>query len=239
MTNLPRLRQLVLASETTETIDVLRDVLGLDAPYVDPGVKEFGLTNGVFAIGDQFLEVVVPEVETGPAQRFLNRGGPGGSMAFFQTTALEGVRTKADDMGIRRVWNADLEDISASHLHPADIGAAIVSIDEARPASSWRWGGPDWNRRSKIGRLTGAVIESPNPDALAKRWSDVLGAELAGSKVQLEDAALEFARAETERLVAFHMHFPDTEDVLARAKTAGLAVDGQTIHVAGVSRGLE
>lgn len=239
MTDLPRLRQLVIASETTDTIDVLREVLELGAPYVDPGVKEFGLTNGVFAIGDQFLEVVVPEVETAPAQRFLNRGGPGGYMVIFQTPDLEGVRAKADEMGIRRVWNADLKDISASHLHPADIGAAIVSIDEARPASSWRWGGPDWNKRSKPGRLIGAVIESPDSAALAKRWSDVLGAERAGNKVQLEDAALEFYPADTERLVAFHMHLPDADAALARAKRADLAVEGQTIHVAGVSLVLE
>ncbi|KCZ92971.1 VOC family protein [Hyphomonas johnsonii] len=236
---LPRLRQLVIASETNDTIDTLKDVFGLGEPFPDPGVGEFGLVNGVFAIGDQFLEVVVPVAETAPAARFIARGGPGGYMAIFQTDDLEGVRTKADGMGIRRVWNADLEDISASHLHPADIGAAIVSVDEARPANSWRWGGPDWNRRSKAGRLTGAVIESPDPDALAKRWSEVLGAGLAGRKVQLEDAALEFAPAETERLVAFRMNFPDTEDILARAKRAGLAVDGQTIHVAGVSLVLE
>lgn len=231
---LPRLRQLVIASDSVKSIDLLMDVLRLDAPFVDPGVKEFGLTNAVFAIGDQFLEIVVPEVETAPAQRFLNRNGPGGYMAIFQTDDLNAVRDRADAANIRRVWNIDLEDISASHLHPADIGAAIVSIDEARPAGSWRWGGPDWNRRSKIGRLTGAVIEGPDPEALATRWAETLGADREGLDVILADAVLTFQEGETEQITVFQMHMPDAEEIFARAKAAGLTVDGRTVHAEGL-----
>ena len=73
----PRLRQLVIASDTTDTIDTLKDIFALGEPFPDPGVGEFGLVNGVFAIGDQFLEVVVPVTETAPAARFMARGGPG------------------------------------------------------------------------------------------------------------------------------------------------------------------
>ena len=48
-----RLRQLVIAAETLETADQLKDALDLGAPFHDPGVKEFGLENAVFAIGNQ------------------------------------------------------------------------------------------------------------------------------------------------------------------------------------------
>lgn len=232
--SLPRLRQLVIASETADTIDVLRDVLGLEAPFVDPGVKEFGLTNGVFAVGDQFLEVVVPQLETAPAQRFLERGGPGGYMVIVQTDDLAAARGRVDAAGIRRVWDIDLEDISASHLHPADIGAAIVSIDEARPAESWRWGGPDWRRRSRAGRLTGAVIEGPEPEALAARWGAALGVPVEDGALQLADARLEFRAGEAERLVAFRLDLPGADEVLARSREAGLAPDGRSITIAGV-----
>ena len=85
----PRLRQLVIASETTDTIDTLKTVFALGEPFPDPGVAEFGLVNGVFAIGDQFLEVVVPTVETAPAARFMARGGPGGYMAIFEIDDME------------------------------------------------------------------------------------------------------------------------------------------------------
>ena len=130
----PRLRQLVIAAETLETADQLSELLGLGPPFVDPGVQEFGLENRVYAIGDQFLEVVVPMAETAPARRFIERAGEGGYMAIFQTHDLDTLRARVDRLGIRRVWNIDLPDISASHLHPADIGGAIVSVDEARPA---------------------------------------------------------------------------------------------------------
>ena len=52
----PRLRQLVIAAETLEAADQLGELLELGAPFVDPGVKEFGLENRVYALGDQFLK---------------------------------------------------------------------------------------------------------------------------------------------------------------------------------------
>ena len=73
----PRLRQLVIAAETLETADRLGELLGLGAPFIDPGVKEFGLENRVYAIGDQFLEVVVPMTDSAPARRFIDRGDGG------------------------------------------------------------------------------------------------------------------------------------------------------------------
>ena len=134
----PRLRQLVIAANSLDTADTLQSVLGLGEPFPDPGVSEFGLVNAVFAIGDQFLEVVVPTTDKAPARRFIDRGGEGGYMAIFQTDDMAALRTRVDGLSIRRVWNIDLPDISASHLHPADIGGAIVSVDEPRPAGSWR-----------------------------------------------------------------------------------------------------
>jgi hypothetical protein len=234
MTGSIRLRQLVIAAQAPSAIEMLQTVLGLGDYFVDKGVGEFGLTNGVFAIGDQFLEIVVPVAETAPAQRFIDRSGEGGYMAIFQTDDLSAVRARAGAMGIRRVWDIDLEDIDASHLHPADMGAAIVSVDEARPAESWRWGGPDWQANASKGRLVGAKILAPEPEVMAQRWSDVLGAEVDGAKVRLSDAVLVFERGETERLAAFDLELPDADDVLARGREAGLIVEGRSVMFAGV-----
>ena len=231
---LPRLRQLVIAAAQMHAIDDLMALLDLCAPYDDPGVKEFGLRNGVFAIGDQFLEIVVPQVDTAPAARFLKRGGPGGYMAIFQTGDLAAVRARADAESVRRIWDIDLDDISASHFHPSDIGAAIVSVDEARPADSWRWGGPDWRRQSKIGRITGAVIEGPDPDDLAARWGGLLGVKPAARTLQLEDALLTFRDGAVDRLAVFELTLPDADDVLARGEAAGaLRGDSPTMPFGG------
>lgn len=229
-----RLRQLVIAAHTLDVAQTLSDVLGLGEPFIDPGVGEFGLVNRVFAIGDQFLEVVVPTALTAPAGRFLGRGGEGGYMAIFQTDDLAAARARADALKIRRVWNIDLPDISASHLHPADVGAAIVSIDEARPAGSWRWGGPDWEKRASGGKLTGAVIACAEPELMASRWAEALGVKAKLGVVTLEDAVLEFRQGTEERIVQFVVSVPDVGAALARATAAGCVVAGDTATVGGV-----
>jgi hypothetical protein len=94
-------------------------------------------------------------------------------------------------MGIRVVWHAELEDIQAMHLHPKDIGAAIVSIDEPVPYTSWRWGGERW-----IGNdtppVTGGVREMTvrvrEPDDVAARWAAVLGEPISdGDTIVLDE----------------------------------------------------
>ena len=136
----------------------------MDGAFPGPGLAALGLGNLGDGIGVQFLEGVVPTALTAPAARYLSRSGDGGYMANFKTGDLAFARARVDALKIRRVWNIDLPDISASHLHPGDVGAAIVSIDEARPAASWRWGGPGWETRASAGKLIRAVMNSDVPD---------------------------------------------------------------------------
>ncbi|MBU2085531.1 MAG: hypothetical protein KJ801_15895, partial [Alphaproteobacteria bacterium] len=135
---------------------------------------------------------------------------------------------------IRRVWDIDLKDISASHLHPADLGGAIVSVDQPKPAGEWRWAGPDWRHRSVVGRLTGAELTSPDPMRLMARWASALGAGGSGNSLEMDDGDIVFSQGDVERLVSFDLSLPDSEAVLARATDAGLEVDGRSVRVAGV-----
>ncbi len=230
----PRLRQLVIAAERLETADRLRELLGLGAPFADEGVGMFGLVNAVFAIGDQFLEVIVPTADDAPARRFLNRGGEGGYMVIFQTDDLKSLRARCDGLGIRRVWNTDMPDILASHLHPADMGGAIVSVDEPHPAGSWRWGGPEWRERSVPGRLVSACIETPDPEAMSQRWALALGMTADKRRLFLQDALIEFREGRADRPVRFGLQCGDAGAVLARAEEMGLPVDGHEVSLAGV-----
>src|SRR4051812_49511716 len=102
-----RLRQAVLvAGELEPVASALRAELGLGEPFADPGVGEFGLRNAVFALGDQFLEVISPTQENTAAGRFLERrGGDGGYMLIFQLDDLDGARARVADMGVRIVWS--------------------------------------------------------------------------------------------------------------------------------------
>ncbi len=182
-----RLRQAVLVAATLEPVAArLRSELGLGEPFRDPGVSLFGLENAVFAVGDCFLEVVSPlqaGLSTAAGRELARRGGDGGYMVMFDVRELEGARARAAALGVRTVWEIDLPDISASHLHPADVGGAIVSIDQPQPPGSWRWGGPAWTGARGPGApgldLVGVTVAVPEPDRVARRWAEILGVELA------------------------------------------------------------
>lgn len=180
----PRLRQVVVvAAELEPVVAQLRRGLGLGVPFADPGVAIFGLRNAVMPIGDCFVEVVSPTTDGTAAGRHLQRhGGDGGYMLMFDVPDLDGARARAAGLGVRTVWEIDLPEISGTHLHPADMGGTIVSIDQPRPPGSWRWAGPLWTGSAGPpgpGRLAGATVTVEDPEAAAKRWAQILGVAVA------------------------------------------------------------
>jgi hypothetical protein len=196
----------VLVAEQLEPVaSELGAALGLNEPFRDPGVGAFGLTNAVFALGDCFLEIVSPAQADTAAGRYLQRhGGDGGYMVMFDLEDLEGARRRVENGGIRVAWRIDLPDISGTHLHPADMRGAIVSIDCSRPYGSWRWGGPEWTGRvgqGAVGELSGVTIAVADPHAVGARWGEVLGvpAGAVSPELQLDGGWVRFVAAHTER----------------------------------------
>lgn len=234
-----RLRQIALAARDLDAAtDDLCAVLGIEIAFRDPGVKVFGLRNAVMPVGDTFLEVVSPIDPGASAARWLSRrGGDGGYMAILQTPDLAAERRRLERLGVRVVWEASLEDIAAIHLHPRDVGAAIVSFDEPRPPESWRWAGP-WRghvRNDRVGVLRGAVLQAADPDALAARWGEVLGLPVSrgGSQkkqahIELEGGTLRFEQAvdgRGEGLAAIEIEAVDAARCLDVARERGLETD--------------
>jgi hypothetical protein len=202
------LRQAVLvASELDRAAGDLRAAFGLGEPFRDPGVGMFGLGNVVFALGDCFIEVVSPQRGDTAAGRYLERhGGDGGYMVIFDMEDLEGARSRARERDVRAVWEIELPDIASTHLHPADMGGTIVSIDRSEPYGSWRWGGPRWTARvgeGAPGRLTGVTIAVGDPAGVAARWGEVLGVAPADRQslaaLSLDGSEIRFERAADER----------------------------------------
>jgi Glyoxalase-like domain len=180
----PRLRQVALvARDCGQVADELSRAFGWPAPFHDPGVGRFGLTNAVFAAGDTFVEVVAPAQPGTTAGRYLDkRGGDGGYMAIFQVPDLAAARRRVASLGVRVVWTTDLPDIATTHLHPGDVPGAIVSLDWADPEQTWRWAGPSWTGHAPEhapGGVTGLTIEVNDPPATARRWAAVLGISAA------------------------------------------------------------
>jgi Glyoxalase-like domain len=205
------LRQAVLvAHELEPAVRALATQLGLREPYRDPGVRQFGLENAVFALHDCFLEVVSPVRPGTAAGRYLEqRGGDGGYMVMFDLEDLAAARARAAADGVRVVWQIDLPDISGTHLHPADMQGAIVSIDGSSPYGSWRWGGPQWTGRIADDgapvTLTGVSLAVGDPQAVAERWGAILGVPprpLDGGRaaaLELDGGAVRFTGAAGRR----------------------------------------
>jgi hypothetical protein len=189
----------LVAAELDTVADQIQHQLGLDQPYHDPGVAAFGLRNAVFSVGDTFVEVVSPMRPDTTAGRYLERrGGDSGYMAIFQVPHLDEARRRLPELGVRIVWAVDLDDIAGTHLHPKDVPGAIVSLDWAEPAGSWRWAGPAWTGREPahtVEAITALTVEVSDPVGAARRWADVLGHTAEGdgdeARIVLDDGRQE------------------------------------------------
>ena len=175
-----RLRQVaMIAPDLDPVVDELCETFGLQVCFHDPGVAEFGLRNALLLVGDQFLEVLSPiEDDTTVGRLLEKRGGAGGYMVIYEVDDLDVRLAHLATRDARVVWAADLPDIRGRHLHPRDVGAAIVSLDEPVPAGSWRWGGPEWPsmagaQNPTVDAISTVTVASEHPDATSRRWSDL------------------------------------------------------------------
>jgi hypothetical protein len=205
-----RLRQVVLVADELDTVvGQVCDSLGVDVCYRDPGVAEFGVHNALMAVGDTFIEVISPTRPGTPAGRYLEkRGGDGGYMVLIQVDDFERERERLVSLGVRLVWEGSGPGIRGMHLHPADVGGAIVSLDEADPAGSWGWAGTAWQEHvgdAVAGEVAVVEVQSDDPYLLAQRWSRLLGRPAvtarggASTILELDHGAIRFVPAGDER----------------------------------------
>lgn len=235
-----RLRQIALAaSDLDASVEALTDVLGIEVAFRDPGVAAFGLVNAVMPVGETHLEVVTPVRDDATAKRWIQkRGGDAGYMVILQcdgheTLARELERAKA--AGARVVWEGELEGARGVHLHPRELGA-ILSLDAMPSWDAWIWAGPVWRnhlRTDTVTAITGAEIETPDPEKLAARWGEVLGTRpsASGGSAVLElprGGRIVFVPSEGgEGLVGVEIALADRARFEARARARGaLGTDG-------------
>ena len=172
-----RLRQVALvAAHRDAVVAELCTFLGVSVCFEDPGVAVFGLHNALMTIGDQFLEVVSPTTEGTTAGRLLEkRGGDGGYMAIFEVDDLDRRMEHVAELGVRIVWSGDFPEIRGRHLHPRDVGGAIVSLDQPEPSGSWLWAGP-WRAHEETAVVTtiaGVDVAAEDPHKMQARWDEL------------------------------------------------------------------
>ena len=175
-----RLRQVALvAHDLDATLAALRDELGLDVAFNDPGVATFGLRNAVLPVGTQFIEVVSPTKDGTAAGRQLERnGGDGGYMVITHTDDQAPYRERAEALGIE----VDDHGYKIWQLHPGDTGGSFLEIDfqpgGEDPNGPWMPAGKDWHRavRTDIADgITAVELAVPDPGKTSARWTEILG----------------------------------------------------------------
>ncbi|MDB5454286.1 MAG: hypothetical protein JWO33_2864 [Caulobacteraceae bacterium] len=241
-----RLRQIALVGRDLAAAKAdIEAVLGLGPAYLDPGVAHYGLVNQVWPIGDTFLEVVSPSQPGTTAERLIDkRGGDGGYMAIFQTEDIEAARARFARLGVRVVSQADRDGVHMTHLHPKDMGGAIVSIDQMIPPARWEWGGPGWqdNVRTEVSlSIVGAELQAGDPDTMSARWAAVLDrprtARDGGFVIPMDDGGeVRFVAEEDGRgegLGAFDVAVRDPAEVRGRAQARGLVDENGAVLLCG------
>jgi len=241
-----RLRQVALVAHDLDiVVPDLCAVLGVEVCFHDPAVEVFGLRNALMPIGDTFLEVVCPIRADATAARYLaRRGGDGGYMVIVQSDDLERDRKRVAELGIRTVFDLDLEDIAGSHLHPKDTGGAILSLDQPRPPASWRYAGPEWESKVQTDvtrEILGAEIQSEDPKALAERWSRILDREIAeaeGGKreIALDRGVIRFVPATDGRgegLSGLMVKAAEPRSVIEKGRLRGLPTRDSQVMIGG------
>lgn len=233
-----RLRQIALVAENLAAAEAeLTALLGVHVCYVDPAVGKFGLENILMPLGETLLEVVSPKEQGTTAERLLDkRGGDGGYMTIFQVRDFAEARERIEAADARIVAERHGENYDFAHIHPKDIGGAIVSVDEMRPWDHWEWAGPKWRDfidTSVTTGIVGAEIQSDDPAATAARWADVLGLAInvRGDEIMLplEGGAVRFVETEDGRgdgLGGFDVAVPDSDVFLERARGLGMVRNG-------------
>jgi hypothetical protein len=245
-----RLRQICLvAAQLEPQLAALADILGLALCYRDGNVARYGLVNGLLPIGRCFLEVVAPTRPETAAGRYLERrGGDGGYMMILDCDDIERRRRHMDEIGIRIANPIRHDAYTGLQLHPRDTGGAMLELNHTEGGDSldgpYAPAGPRWQsaiRTEVTQALLAAELQSPDPEALARRWSWILerplGKDAAGApEIALDLGRLRFVTASDGRgegLSRLDIAVADRAPILAAAARHGAAVNGDEITLCG------
>lgn len=236
------IRQIVMVSGLRDPIvNDLCELFNFEVAFNDPGVAHFGLENAVIPIGTDFLEVVSPVEENTTAGRYLNkRGGDGGYMIIIQVDKFEDSQKLVNEYNIKTVWETDLPKAKAMHLHPKQMGGAILSLDWMEPKESWKWAGPNWEKNisGPIKGIDGVEIQSDDPELMLNTWLRVLGDVERDheNKILLDNTWIKFSQATDGRgpgISAFSLKAENSNEIIERAQNLGFMVEDK-ITIGGV-----
>lgn len=246
-----RLRQICLVAWDIDLIVYqIRAIFDVEVCHRDsPTVSQWGVRNALLPFGPTFLEVVSPAAPNTNAERYLKRrGGDGGYMAIFNSENLPVWRARAKKLGFRIAATYKHPNYEGIQFHPADTGGTMFDINRTDagedlygpygPAgSSWQ----DHVRTDRVTAITGATLQSEQPERLAARWSALLErpATVEGDRwrIRVADAVINVVEAvdgRGEGLSEVEIAAVDSDAIRKAAARLACLDDNGQIHVAGV-----
>ena len=248
-----RLRQLVFVSKERDRLaKEICDVFDLKEAYNDPGLINFGLENVLIPLNDTFFEIVMPVKENTTAERFFEKsGGEGGYMIIVDVENFEQENKRVESSEIKIIWNGDRQEegihARTIHLHPKQVGGAILSLDKMIPENEWLWAGTKWQEcinNSLVDCLSGVILQSSNPDKLCSQWELALGKQRDSGdmlNISLDQSNISFIKdsnSKEDGIYAFVIKTLDRSAILEKAKSKGFLVNDE-ISLGGVKIILE
>ncbi|MGE0829568.1 MAG: VOC family protein [Hyphomonadaceae bacterium] len=248
-----RLRQVAFVSSDLARITAeLEAVFGLRPAFHDPQVGDYGLINGVFPVGGDFIEVVQPIAPDASAGRYLKRrGGDCGYMIILQAEDARQHRTRLATQGVREIEVLDFPIHFCTHFHPGDFAGVLASIDTASGVANWReedsaWhpAGLDWNgfRTPNSFALRAVTVQHREPETAARIWSERLAlpfAQTGGAfEIALWRGRIRFEAprdADGTGIVALDIAVRSPQETLGRAQTHGLPVRDGAVMICGAA----
>src|SRR6202795_3790085 len=132
--------------------------------------------------------------------------GKYGYMVILQGDDLAEARARVRDAGARVVDQTNKDGAAFTHIHPKDVGGAILSIDHMIPKERWEWGGPHWadHARTDVSvAIVGAELQAEDPTRMAARWAAVLGRTAQQSdgewRIDLDEGEIRFVQVRDGR----------------------------------------
>jgi Glyoxalase-like domain len=245
-----RLRQLCLVAHDLEpVVEDLKAVFDIEVCHRDPAVAKYGLHNALLPIGNSFVEIVAPTRDETAAGRYLDRrNGDGGYMVILDTDELERWQEHVDAIGVRVAAHLTSDGYRGLQLHPRDTGGALLEInwsnDGADVNAAYHPAGPHWHahvRTTVVKAITGAELQSDDPERLAAKWSGILGKParpIDGEwRIDVDNAYLRFIAPGDNRgegLSGIDLDVAELARVRDAAKARGLAVTGGSVLIGGI-----
>jgi hypothetical protein len=243
-----RLRQICLVAPHLESVIAdIAGILGLNVCYRDGNVAKYGLENALLPVDTILLEVVAPTKPGTAAGRFIEKaGGRGGYMAIFCCDDPDQRAKHAREIGVRVANVIDHAPYHGVQLHPRDCRAAFIEFNHTDGSDGilgpYPPAGPDWQRsiaRDVTQALIAVEMQSPEPQALAEHWGNIIGIPVAKNQggepeLKLPNCSFHFVKGAADIMSGLTFRVGNVAAVCNAARARGYTVSDDEFLLGGV-----